>query len=1109
MGSEEGVVKPSHLFNRIILVLICLIMMGVPACQNQSIEQVQDEFPFIKNVDEPVMEVKTPYYQTLPHVQNNDIHFEHYSVDQGFSQSSIRKILQDHNGYLWFATQDGLNKYNGYAVTIYHHEYGNENSLAHNTINDLIEDRYGNIWVATEGGGVSKFDPKTNSFTQYQARPNSDNMISSDYTFALLEDENGAIWIGTSYGLNRLDPLTGENKVFIYDDEDPNSLSHNIVISLLQDRSGTLWVGTNKGLNRYDEETGSFKRYQYSSVERDTISGNRILSMCEDHFGDLWIGTGNGLNRFDPNLERFYHFQYHWKNPSGINDNLVYTVFQDSQYNLWVGTAEGLERFDWTTQSFTHYYHDPNQPNSLSTNDIRAISEDREGNLWIGTNGGGINKLSAGHKNFVHYHSDPLSESGLSSDMIWSIFEDRDGDLWIGTADGLNHYDLQSGTIEVFRNDPQDYLSLSHDLVRFIYKVQSGDLLIGTTPYVDIYNPETKTFSRMEIPGFGQQRLKTIIQSRDGAYWIGTENGLYFYDEENGETQLFVSRQNDQHSLTYNDVQVLFEDNHGFIWVGSIHGLNKYDREKDQFTRYFAHEDNPSGISDNLILCIYQDRSGVLWIGTFNGLNRYDPKTDTFRQYHNKDGLPNEVVYGILEDVNGFLWMSTNLGIAKFDPENEIFTSYTNKDGLQSNEFNSGAYFQGRYGVMYFGGINGFNAFYPESIKTNTVEPNISLTSMTQAGVTLDLSTPVDYAEEVVLKWPQNFFEFEFASLSFIQSDQNQYAYKLEGFENSWNYAGNQHNGRYTNLPGGSYTLRIIGSNNDGFWNTDGKAINIRVIPPFWQTELFVVGMILMGGLLIVGGYRIRVRSIAHRNAELSRMVDERTEELRIEVDQRLATEEALRQSEMEKAVAAERSRLARDLHDAVTQTLFSASLIAEALPDAIRSDPEETDFLLKELRQLSRGALAEMRTLLLELRPSALVEAKLGDLLNQLAEAAIGREGVPIIVKVFGQCKLDPDAHVAMYRIAQEALNNILKHARATEVLIQLNGEPVEGQSSQRVTLQVKDNGRGFDLDSIPPGRMGVGIMAERAEAIGAELRIDSEPGKGTLIVVVWQPKR
>ena len=389
------------------------------------------------------------------------------------------------------------------------------------------------------------------------------------------------------------------------------------------------------------------------------------------------------------------------------------------------------------------------------------------------------------------------------------------------------------------------------------------------------------------------------------------------------------------------------------------------------------------------------------------------------------------------------------------------------------------------------------------------------LTALTQGGEAIRPDQAVEHLRDVTFRWPHNFFEFEFAALSYSRPEKNQYAYKLEGLDKDWVYVGSKRFGRYTNLSGGTYTLRIRGSNNDGIWNEAGATLNITVVPPFWATWWFRALVGLGGVAVILSLYRVRVKTIATRNRELEIQVARRTVELRREIEQRMRIEAELRDREMEEAVAAERSRLARELHDAVTQTLFSASIIAEAVPVLWEMNPDEGRRRLIELRRLNRGALAEMRTLLLELRPAALVETGLEELLRQLGDAVGGRSGVAITVTVEGRCTIPADVHITLYRIAQEALNNVVKHANASEVTVNLaclngsndnvSGEAPPGTLSG-VKLCVADDGCGFDLSCVSHEGLGLSIMRERAQAIGATLDIVSQPGYGTQVVVIWQ---
>ncbi len=609
------------------------------------------------------------------------------------------------------------------------------------------------------------------------------------------------------------------------------------------------------------------------------------------------------------------------------------------------------------------------------------------------------------------------------------------------------------------------------------------------------------------LPGGTNNYIETLYEDSSGTLWIGTRAGL---DEFNRKTASFFHHQSipgNPQSLSAPSVRVMYEDRDGTLWVGTTHGLNTFDTKTKLFTHYFHNPQNPFSLSSNHIMSIHQDKAGTLWIGTSQGgLNRLDLVSKRFTHYREKDGLPSDVVYGILEDEHGNLWLSTNQGLSVFDPQTETFKNYTVQDGLQSNEFNKGAYYQSESGEMFFGGINGLNTFYPDQLRENRYIPPIVLTALTQGGERVILDRPLETLSVISFSWPSNFFEFEFAALSYSQPDKNQYAYRLEPFDEDWISLGAKRNGRYTNLPGGDYTLHIAGSNNDGVWNEQGTSIAVTIVPPFWQTPTFQGLLALTLIVSVLGGYQLRVRSVETRSQMLAELVDERTaalssanQRLRQEIAERQRVEDELAAQAVKEAVAAERNRLARDLHDAVTQTLFSASLIAEVLPRLWQRSPDEGQRRLAELRELTRGALAEMRTLLLELRPAALTDTSLGELLQQLAESITGRARVPIDVTIEHECEIPSEIKVALYRIAQEALNNVARHAAASRASVHLQCQPAQ------IKLTICDDGRGFIPENLSPKSLGLGIMRERAETIHAELEIKSQLEKGTEVVILW----
>ncbi len=1198
-----------------------------------------------------------------------ELPFERISLEQGLSQVSVNQILQDQMGFIWLATQDGLNRYDGYTFTVYRPDPANPDSIGHRYITALAEDKKsGDLWIGTPAG-LDHFNRATGKFFHYRNIPGRPDSLSGNAISAVYVDSAGAIWVGTAgSGLNRLDPVTGAWTRFVQSAGEPSSLSDNAVTSILEDHVGGLWVGTQTGgLNLYHPTSGGFERFVFRENTSNSLSGNHVTAIYEDQRGTLWVGTGGaGLNQFDRQKKSFYRHRVS-PQPFSISHNMITSIVEDQQGALWVGTyGGGINLFDRTTGRFFSFRNLPDNTSSLSDNFVLSLYLDQGGILWVGTLGSGLNKLNRAPRLFTHISRSSISPSGqsLSSNLVWAIQEDRTRNLWVGTQVGLDRYELSSGRWSYYRHDPANPNTLGSGAVLALELDGTAAVWIGTSGAgLNHFDRLDDQFTRYthdpDIPqSLANNTVTSLMMDRRGKLWVGTGNGLDLFDQGQRGFIHIRPRSGDLWLGEGDCIYAIFEDVNGTLWLGTDgSGLISYSPGSGRSRQYLPSADDKGAgsIHSQVVFSVYQDRQGIFWLGTNNGLERFDPGNETFILYGARDGLPSEVVYGILEDERGYLWLSTNDGLVKFESGVGVISVYGVDDGLQSREFNSGAYFRNAFGEMYFGGVNGFNIFDPESLsQVRPSIPPVVLTGLTQHGAPLLHSQPVETIQDITLRWPDNAFEFEFAALTFAHPAKNEYAYFLEGFDKDWNYISNKRYGRYTNLPGGRYTLRLKASDNNGVWNEAGVSIRVEVIPPIWQRRWFQGLIILVLALIALGVYRMRVKSVESRSRQLEKMVEERTFSLEertreletlyqadedlyrnlqldqvlqslldaavnildadkgalmvwneahdrlvarathgfdpsnvsklsfapgqgvtgsvalcgepiivldVDADARVTREivesehiqsfiqvpikvggevfgvfsvdyihphpiaaqekrllislaqraalaiqnAQIYEKTQERAIAEERSRLARDLHDAVTQTLFSASLIAEALPVAWDNDPQEGRTLLQELRSLSRGALAEMRTLLLELRPSVLVDANMSDLLRQLAEAASGREGIPVTVKMKGSCCLSQDVHIAVYRIAQEAINNVVRHARAAHVSISLDCEPGENGATRCLTLKVEDDGCGFDPHIIQRNHLGLQNMSERAQAIGARLTIQSSPGLGTAVTVQW----
>jgi ligand-binding sensor domain-containing protein/signal transduction histidine kinase len=826
--------------------------------------------------------------EPLPNM-SGAIRFESLGLEDGLSQSTVLAILQDQFGFLWIGTEDGLNRYNGYTFKIFRPDLNNPDAISDRWITSLFEDRQGYIWIGTRQGGLNRYDPATGKFNYYLHDPKDLKSISSNNVTAILENKKGELWVGTNYGLDLLDRQTGKFQRFNSDPDVSTTISSNLITTLFEDSRGILWIGTDDGrLNRFNSATKNFTSYIYNPKNYSVVKGKSIKSIVEDHNGELWIASFEGLQHFKPSESSFTTLRHSKTEPSSLISDTVLSLYMDHSETLWVGTNEGLDRFDFKTNNFVHYQHDPGDQTSLSNNTILSIREDKGGVLWIGTFGGGLDKFNKGQRKFAYYHYEPGNPNSLSANYVSPIFADSSGHIWIGTyGGGLNRFNPPMGLFTHYKHDPENPFSLPSDDIYSVYVDKTGTLWVGTADALSRRNPSYVNFSHYINDPTNPESLaggpvQVIFQDSYGSLWIGTANGLDLLDPSTGKFTHYQHSLTKPESISSDDITAIYEDKDGVLWVGTFdNGLNRFNRDTGTFVHYQRNRGAPQSLSDDSVTAIYQDQKNNLWIATAGGgLNLYHPETNSFQHYTENNGLPNNVIYGILEDDSGQLWLSTNYGLSRFDPENGTFRNYTDSDGLQSNEFNMGAYAKGLDHKMYFGGINGLNAFFPDEVKNNTYAPPVVLTSFTPGGQPDSGLPQAEELSQVTLGWPNNNFGFEIAALSFAEPGRNQYAYKLENFDKDWNYVGTSREGRYTNLAGGTYTLRFMGTNNDGVWNESNQVIQITVIPPFWETWTFRILITLSVIALGVIAYRLRVHSIQSQNLQLELTVRERTSAL-------------------------------------------------------------------------------------------------------------------------------------------------------------------------------------------------------------------------------------
>jgi len=808
--------------------------------------------------------------------QNNTLKFDHLDNIAALTNRSVTAIAQDEKGFIWFGTQDGLLRYDGYSVKIYKHDPANENTLSDNNIRDLLADQNGHLWIATQGGGLNKFIVDEERFVHYKSDEQKENTISGNAVWTLLIDVSDNLWTGSwSNGLDKFDVENNQFTQISSNAADP-------VLAIYEDYQGGIWFSS-EGVTYYNPETGKSQVYRSNPNDSSTLSSNNVRAIRGDSTGIIWIATDNaGLNRLDIASGQIQRFS---KANSGLNSNSIYDIHFDSHNRMWLATNNGINIWDLDNNTFSYLQNDATDPLSLSNNSPRVIFQDQAGTLWIGNEGGKINK-AIDKKAFETYNT----ENGLTHNLMRCLFEDDDGKIWIGTqGGGLNILDRETGNVAVMAQDSSAGIYVPSSEISAIYKDENGIYWIGTwgngVYALDYVKNTVRQFkgdasSRNALP---DDRIQIFHKDRFGTFWVGTENGLATFDQDSIWT--------DFEGLNASNIQgqAFVEQPDGTLWIGTWNGLNKINPERTKIESWpndDQEEDNK--LNNDHVISLFIGKNDILWIGTFGGgLNKFDLTTGKFSAYTEKDGLPNGTIYGIRGDKEGNLWMSTNNGLSRFNPKTEKFRNYDKTEGLQGNEFYWGAAGALRNGSLMFGGVNGLNIFDPEDIKDNTKVPPVVITDFQiynrPVGIGEDsvLEKSITYSKSLDLSYKDAVLTFSFAALNFNHAEKNQYAYMLEGFEDTWNYVGNKHTATYTNLDPGDYTLKIKGSNNDNVWNEEGTTLDIYISPPFWRTWWFYILVALAAFGVIRTFIKIRERSLEHDK----RILESRIQEARDEVE--------------------------------------------------------------------------------------------------------------------------------------------------------------------------------------------------------------------------------